>query len=187
MPKFAEDRIPDVSIDDALPSGPVRRGRRRSHREKRSGERKQGDSAERRAARVGKLNVRLNKDSGVKVGYRVIVSGLLPSTTEAQVRSLFSVVGGRILKCEIGRKEGTNRPVGVAQVIFETRAQADKAAHKLNEATVDGRVILVQSRGLYVSTKTGRKDVRKRRSGKPKKKEGVTAESLDKDLKEYMK
>jgi len=202
MPKITDESIPAVSLDEALPSGPLRRSRRLAQKEKRAGaEKKEGDVAGRRAARVGKPRVRVGASAGTGAmtkGYRVIVSGLMPNTTEAQVRELFKSVRGRILKCTLGRQQGTNKPVGVAEVVYETSAQADRAAQVLNKATVDGRVIAVQSRGLAFFTKNGAKGAtggsKKGKSGGKKKKEGkkkeekkpVTAESLDDALKAYM-
>ena len=128
-------------------------------------------------------------------GFRVIVSGLAPNTNEAQVRELFKTVRGNILKITLGRQQGTNKPVGVAEVVYETSAQADKAAHVLNKATVDGRVIAVQSRGLAFFTKTAKGGKgKKAKSGPKKEKKGkkeekkkpLTAESLDDALKAYM-
>jgi len=197
MPKFAEDAIPDVSIDEALPSGPLRRSRRRAQKEKRdapTGGKKEGDKTSRRAARVSKPVVRLHTGSdSMTKGFRVIVSGLLPSTTEAQVRELFRVVPGKILKCTLGRQQGTNKPVGVAEVVYGTSAHADKAAQVLNKATVDGRVIAVQSRGLAFFSKTPKvaKTAKKGRGAKKagqkkEKKAPLTSESLNQELEKYM-
>lgn len=194
----SDDMIPVPSIDAELPSGPLRRNRRRTHKESRSatmGGRKEGDTASRRAARVSKQRNNGSKNGDMLKGYRVIVSGMLPSCTESQVRSLFRSVGGRILKITMGRQAGTNKPVGVAEVVFETSAQADKAARTLNRASVDGRVISVQTRGLAFITKGGKsgkstKDSKKGRGGKsgPKKekKQPETKESLDQALQAYM-
>jgi len=124
----------------------------------------------------------------------VIVSGMQPSTTDSQVRSLFRSAGGRILKCTMGRQQGTNKPVGVAEVVFETAAQADKAARMLNKASVDGRVISVQSRGLAFFTKSVKpaKKVAKiggKKGGagpKKEKKKPETMDSLNAQLSAYM-
>jgi len=184
----SDDQIPVVSIDEPLPSGPSRRNRRRAHKESRSaamGGRKEGDRASRRAARVSKSGGS-SKDSDMIKGYPVIVSGLLPSTTDAQVRSMFHSVGGRIIKCTMGRQAGTNKPAGVAQVVFETSAQADKAARVLNKASVDGRIISVQARGLAFFTKSSKKAQGSRKKTGPKKKKETTAD-LDRALSNYMK
>jgi len=194
--------IPVASLDEALPSGPLRRNRRRAHKESRAAGmsgKKEGDAASRRAARVSKQNNSGNAKKGEMLkGFRVIVSGLQPTTTEAQVRSLFRAVGGRILKCTMGRQAGTNKPVGVAEVVYETAAQADKAARTLNKASVDGRVISVQSRGLAFFTKgANAKTGKKGRSGgrgsgksgaapKKEKKKPETMESLNAALQAYM-
>jgi len=194
----SDDRIPMPSINEALPSGPIRRGRRRSHKESRSAAmngRKEGDTASRRAARVSKPSTGSVKVGEMLKGYRVIVSGMQTNTTEAQVRSMFRSVGGRIVKCTMGRQAGTNKPVGVAEVVFETAAQADKAARTLNKASVDGRVISVQSRGLAFITKgkasKGAKKTSRGGRGGPKtdkkdKKKKPDMASLDADLKAYM-
>jgi len=186
MSKAADDAIPAVSVDEALPTGPVRRSRRRAERERRSGEKKEGDVRSRREARI-KV-----KPGKVAKGYRVIVSGLLPNTSEAQVRALFHEVKGKIVRCTLGRKVGTNQPVGVAEVVYETKGQADRAAQILNKATVDGRVISVQSRGLAFFTDAGKASKKggrgkgKGSSARKEKKKPVTADSLNANLDAYM-
>ena len=153
---MSSDMIPVPRIDEALPSGPVRRHRRRAQKESREAamgkhpERATEDRKSRRAERVSKEAQA--KSGGVLKGYRVIVSGLQRFATEEQVRSLFRSVGGKILKCTMGREAGTNKPVGVAEIVYETSAQADKAARVMNQATVDGRVIAVKARGLAFFT-----------------------------------
>jgi len=196
------DKILIPSIDEALPSGPLRRNRRRAQKETRAakmgGGRKEGDATSRRAARVSKRDSKTATKSGDMVkGYRVIVSGLHPNTSDSQVRSIFSGVGGRILKCTMGRQAGTNKPVGVAEVVFETSAQADKAARMLNKASVEGRIISVQARGLSFFTK-GAKTAKKGRAGagpkkakttgpKKEKKKRETMDDMNKALDAYMK
>lgn len=204
---MSSDMIPVPRMDEALPSGPVRRHRRRAQKESRAaamGKRPEDameDRKSRRAERVGKeqqqQQQQQGKNAGVLKGYRVIVSGMQRFTTEEQVRSLFRSVGGKILKCTMGRQAGTNKPVGVAEIVYETSAQADKAARVMNKATVDGRVIAVQTRGLAFFT-TQPQASGKKKAGKAKasaaskskskapKKEPITTASLDASLQSYM-
>ena len=139
-----------VDLDKPLPSGPSRRGHRRAQREKRA-------AATASAPAPG-------RSGGVVKGYRVIVSGMAPSITEAQVRSVFSSAG-RILHCQLGRDQRTKQLVGAAEVVYETQAQADKAVHTLNRVTIDGHVVAVQMRGLAFYTSPGGAQ----KSGAPKK------------------
>ena len=152
------------------------------------------DRKSRRAERVSKQQQGKGKNAGVLKGYRVIVSGMQRFTTEEQVRSLFRSVGGKILKCTMGRQAGTNKPVGVAEIVYETSAQADKAARVMNKATVDGRVIAVQTRGLAFFTtqpaaapkKAAKASAAPKGKSKAPKKEPITTASLDASLQSYM-
>ena len=204
---MSSDMIPVPRMDEALPSGPVRRHRRRAQKESRAaamGKRSEDameDRKSRRAERVSKEQQKQQqqqqgKNAGVLKGYRVIVSGMQRFTTEEQVRSLFRSVGGKILKCTMGRQAGTNKPVGVAEIVYETSAQADKAARVMNKATVDGRVIAVQARGLAFFTSQPQAPAKKAKAKTPAaapkskskapKKEPITTASLDASLQSYM-
>lgn len=142
-----------VDLDQPLPSGPSRRGHRRAQREKRA------------AAASAAAPPAVDRNSGILKGYRVIASGMPRTITEGQVRSILGSAG-RILHCQLGRDKRTKELVGAAEVVFETQAQAEKAARTMNGVTIDGYVISVQARGLAFYTNPGAS-----KSGEPKKKD----------------
>ena len=187
-------------IDKPLPSGPERRTRRRAQRERRAAAMSTATTTagtDKRQRRAEKLNKRDRRMSGVVKGYRVIVSGMVPTITEAQVRNVFRTVGGNILRCKLGRQAGTSKLVGAAEVVFETQAQADRAVSVMNRATVDGRTIVVQNRGLAFYTEPSKKQRRKRSmkkiasgaaaEGDKKSKATPSVDELNAQLEQYMK
>ena len=140
------------SLDEPLPSGPVRshplsrrnrasiEGRWEHDRFRDAGARRR-DGFARRDGRDGR-----DEHDGLRSGYRVIVSGMDPRTSETTVQQLFRPYG-YVISATLGRNSDTNEYLGVAEVVFAYEGDADRATEELSGSTLNGRILRVERRG----------------------------------------
>ena len=88
---------------------------------------------------------------GLRVGYRVIVSGLNPRTPQHVVVGLFEQFG-RVASCRLGRDPETQRLVGAAEIVYTSEHDAERAVSELRGATLDGHALNVVRSGKAFTT-----------------------------------
>ena len=76
-------------------------------------------------------------------GTRLFVGNLPYSTTEQQLRDLFSRSGGKVASVRLITDVDTGRSKGYAFVEMATPEEAEKAIKELNSSNVGGRSIVV--------------------------------------------
>lgn len=93
-------------------------------------------------AKYSDPNRKKNREGAVAEGREVHVSGLSPSTTEEEIREVFSKYG-TIARINVPRSiNGKGR--GFAFVDFETKDQAEKAASELNKTKFFNQILQVE-------------------------------------------
>ncbi|EHK43587.1 uncharacterized protein TrAtP1_001144 [Trichoderma atroviride] len=93
-------------------------------------------------AKYSDPNRKRNREGAVAEGREVHVSGLGPSTTEDEIREIFSKYG-TIARINVPRSDnGKGR--GFAFIDFETKDQAEKAASELNKIKYVNKILQVE-------------------------------------------
>lgn len=93
-------------------------------------------------AKYSDPNRKKNREGAVAEGREVHVSGLSPSTTEEEIREVFSKYGN-ITRITVPQNiNGKGR--GFAFIDFETKDEANKAASELNKAKFFNRILQVE-------------------------------------------
>lgn len=149
----------EALLNEALPSGPVRRhplSRRGSPRDRpplrrrsdADGDRREHDRFDGSARRREGFAQR----DGLRSGYRVILSGLDARTPLRTVEQLCRAFG-YVVSCRQGRDAQTQERIGVVEVVFAHEGDADRAARELTGSTLDGKALVVERRGrAFIST-----------------------------------
>ena len=141
------------------------------------------------------------KRDGLRIGYRVIVAGLNFYTSQHVVFELFRQFG-RVISCRLGRDPETQRFVGVAEIVYASEQDAERALRELQGATLDGCALTVSRSGKAFTSGTSSSYGRVTSGTRPfgrgyrgsgrgrrhvqRSEEKPTMESLDKQLDEYM-
>lgn len=138
------------SIDEPLPSGPVRSHplsrRSRPGIEGRWEHDRFRDATARRRDGFARRDGRDAPRDGLRSGYRVIVSGMDPRTSATTVMQLFRQYGF-IISSTLGRNAETGEYIGVAEVIYAHEDDADRAVQELSGSTLNGKILRVERRG----------------------------------------
>jgi len=119
------------------------------------------DSSEKHRAprRRPRRSGRRGSKSSVVKGFRVTICDFPSRMSEGRLRDVVeSTVGCRLISCQIARNAVTGRLERVAQAIFASRNEADRAVRILHGTTLDGERLNVRYKGMSIFTdkQTGR-------------------------------